>query len=217
MRIDIFFDVICPWCLIGKRRLENALEQRRDVHAALRWHPFQLNPAMPQGGMPRRHYLDTKFGGPARARQIYRVVEDTAARDGIEMHINRIEMTPNTLDAHRLIRWAGRDASPEPLIERLFRAYFVEGLDIGDHGVLAEMAAEAGQDRDAAAVFLAGDADRADVQAIDQAARQMGIQGVPCFVFDGAYAVSGAQEPASFFPIFDLVLSGPRRAPAAAG
>jgi predicted DsbA family dithiol-disulfide isomerase len=210
MRIDVFFDVVCPWCLIGKRRLESALSSRPDVTPEIAWQPFQLNPDMPQAGMPRQSYLEAKFGGPSRAKQIYGMIRETAARSGIHLDIDRIERTPNTLDAHRLVRWRqlqGADDT-DALVDRLFTAYFQEGDDVGDRQVLVRLAGEVGIDAQEAEAFLASDAEAQAVQTIDKTARQMGIQGVPCFVFDQHYALSGAQEPQAFFPVFDLAANG---------
>ncbi|MEM7446155.1 MAG: DsbA family oxidoreductase [Pseudomonadota bacterium] len=205
MRIDIFFDLICPWCFIGKRRLETALALRPGQAAELSWQPFQLNPDMPPGGMPRQAYLDAKFGGPEHAGQVYSMIRETAAKDGIALDIDRIRTTPNTLDGHRLVRlFQRRGADVASFVERMFEAYFQEGQDISDYYVLAAKAAECGEDSNEVLSFLESDDDRSAVLAIDHAARQMGIQGVPCFVVDRRFAVSGAQEPSAFLPVFDL-------------
>ena len=211
MRIDIFFDLICPWCFIGKRRLETALALRPGQAVELSWQPFQLNPDMPMGGMPRKAYLDAKFGGPEHAGQVYGMIRDTAAKDGIRLDIDTISVTPNTLDGHRLVRLFQRQgADVALLVERLFEAYFQEGSDIGRHDVLAAKAADCGEAREAVLRYLEGDEDRSAVIAVDHAARQMGIQGVPCFVVDRRFAVSGAQEPSAFLPVFDLAVSPDR-------
>lgn len=217
MRIDIFFDVVCPWCLIGKRRLERALAERPDIKPTITWQPFQLNPDMPAGGISRQRYLEAKFGGPARARQIYGMIRDTAARDGIDIDIDRISVTPNTLDAHRVVRWCQtmHPSLVDALIERMFDAYFQEGQDIGDHTVLANLGADVGMNKAQLVGFLASGEEAEAVSAIDRTARQMGIQGVPCFIFDQHYALSGAQEPQAFFPVFDLALNGDAAQPAA--
>lgn len=211
MRIDIFFDLICPWCFIGKRRMETALALRPDLAAELSWQPFQLNPDMPVNGMPRKAYLDAKFGGAEHAGQVYAMIQETAAKDGIDLHIDKISKTPNTLDGHRLVRLFQRNGGDvADLVERIFAAYFQDGADIGRHDVLADRAADCGERREAIVRFLEGDEDRNAVLAIDHAARQMGIQGVPCFVIDRRFAVSGAQEPSAFLPVFDLAISPDR-------
>jgi predicted DsbA family dithiol-disulfide isomerase len=203
MNIDIVSDVVCPWCYIGKRRLERALAALRESEPALdvtlRWHPFQLNPDLPRAGVDRQRYLDAKFGGAARAAQIYERVREAGRESGLALAFDRIERQPNTLDAHRLIAWAQREdpARADDLVERLFHAYFVEGTFVGDADTLATLAADAGYDRDAAAAMLTSDALRDDVAAADERARSLGIQGVPFFVFDGRVALSGAHEPAT--------------------
>ncbi len=210
MMIDVFQDFVCPWCFIGKRRLERALAQRPRLPLAVRWRPFQLNPNVPPGGMDRRAYMAAKFGGVERARQVYAMVAETAARDGLTLHLDDIGCTPNTLDAHRLLRFltlAGLDASVT--VDALFQAYFQRGLDIGRHDVLADLAGELGADPQAVRDHLASDRDAVDIRTADATARQMGIQAVPCYVFDGRFALSGAQEPGVFLPLFDLAEAQP--------
>ena len=146
MLIETFADLTCPWCYIGKRRLARALEQRPGLHADILWQPFQLNPDMPTGGMARADYLAAKFGGAERARQIHRVVEETAERDGLPLALDRIRRTPNSFDAHRLIRIAGRRGSGNAMADALFTAYFRDGVDIGDHDALNATAADFGLD-----------------------------------------------------------------------
>jgi predicted DsbA family dithiol-disulfide isomerase len=195
--IDVVSDVVCPWCYIGKRRLEAALDAGDQPAPPIRWHPFQLNPDIPAGGVDRRTYLEDKFGGPERAREIYARVEAAGREVGIEFNFERIARQPNTLDAHRLIAWAQSDdfANIDRLVERLFRAYFEEGIDIGDVDELARLASEAGYDMAAARVHLASAAGRAEVAAADERTKSMGIGGVPFFIFNQRVAVSGAQPP----------------------
>lgn len=205
MQIDIFFDVVCPWCFIGKRRMDRALEGRQRLPVQLSWQPFQLNPGMPPDGMDRRDYLAAKFGGTARADQVYAMVAETAERDGLKLDLDSIERTPNTLDAHRLIRFhTRRGGDAEVAVEALFQAYFFAGRDIGDKAELAEIGVDLGIDRDEVEPYLTSRVDINHIRAADTAARRMGIQAVPCFVFDRRYALSGAQEPESFYPMFDL-------------
>ena len=205
MQIDIFFDLVCPWCFIGKHRMDRALSERPSLPVELNWQPFQLNPGMPPGGMDRRDYLSAKFGGSGRAAQIYAMVAETAERDGLSLELDAIRRTPNTLDAHRLVRYAARHGrDPAGVAEAVFQAYFQQGRDIGDRNTLANIAEEIGLDRDAVAEHLSSRADINHIRSADAAARRMGIQAVPCFVFDRRYALSGAQEPDSFFPMFDL-------------
>jgi predicted DsbA family dithiol-disulfide isomerase len=208
MRIDIVSDVICPWCFIGKRRLEKALALRSELEPEITWRPFQLNPSMPDEGMERRAYLAAKFGGDAHADRIYANVTEAGATVGIPFAFDRIRRTPNTRDAHRLIRYAALAGRADAAVEALFQAYFIEGRDIGSHATLTEVAGELGLDEKAAALWLASPAERDDVLAEDRGARRLGINAVPCFIFAGQYAISGAQEPEFFFPVFDLVQNG---------
>ena len=199
--IDVVSDVVCPWCYIGKRRLEEALARLReaepDLPIVVRWHPFQLNPDLPREGADRRGYLEAKFGGPAGAREVYARVGAAGAAVGIPFAFDAIERQPNTLDAHRLIAWAQsrREGDPDALVERLFRAYFLDGRFLGDRETLVERAAEAGYDADDARKFLASDDLIAAVAGADERARALGVSGVPFFVFGGKTALSGAHEP----------------------
>jgi predicted DsbA family dithiol-disulfide isomerase len=199
LSIDVVSDVVCPWCFIGKRRLAAALAQVGSRGGLARpvatWQPFELNPDLPREGVDRRDYLDAKFGGRARAAQIYERVRVVGASVGIEFAFDRISRQPNTLDAHRLIAWAQARGDAEPLVERLFRAYFVEGRSIGEQDVLADIAAEAGLDRsEARAMLRTGDGEAA-VRAAIRRFVELGVSGVPFFIFGNRVAVSGAQEP----------------------
>jgi predicted DsbA family dithiol-disulfide isomerase len=205
LHIDIVSDVVCPWCFIGKRRLERALALRPDVSAEVAWRPFQLNPDMPPEGMERKAYLAAKFGAAVQAERIYAAVAEAGASVEIPFAFDRIRRTPNTRDAHRLIRFAAETDFADGMVERLFRGYFTEGRDIGDRAVLAEIAGEAGLDSHEAGQWLESPAAREEVLAEDRGARRLGINAVPCFIFAGQYAVSGAQEPEFFLPVFDLV------------
>jgi predicted DsbA family dithiol-disulfide isomerase len=198
--IDVVSDVVCPWCYIGKRHLEDAISKLpADQRPVVRWHPFQLNPDLPPEGIDRRRYLEDKFGGPERAAQIYERVRAAGSNAGLALDFDRIERQPNTLDAHRLIAWAqgigGGDA--DALVEALFRGYFVEGRFIGDRSVLAAIAGEAGFDAAAARTMLDRDEGAAEIAEMDRHARQMGISGVPFFVFNQRVGVSGAQGGAA--------------------
>jgi predicted DsbA family dithiol-disulfide isomerase len=205
MRIDVVSDVICPWCYIGKRRLAAALRQRPELEAEILWHPFQLNPDMPPEGMPRERYIATKFGGGQQASRIYQNVTDVGTAVGIPFHFDRIQVTPNTRDAHRLIRRATQSGDADPVVEALFNAYFIEGRNIGERVTLAAIAEEAGLDGEDTARFLASRDGAEEVVAEDMSARRIGINAVPCFIFDRKYVVSGAQEAEFFFPLFDLL------------
>jgi predicted DsbA family dithiol-disulfide isomerase len=214
MRIDVVSDVICPWCYIGKRRLATALEQRPEVAVEILWHPFQLNPDMPPEGMARERYVAAKFGGGQHASRIYQNVTDVGATVGIPFHFERIQVTPNTRDAHRLIRRATEAGEADPVVEALFNAYFIAGRDIGERATLAEIAGEAGLDAEETARFLASPEGAEEVLAEDMSARRIGINAVPCFIFERKYVVSGAQEPEFFFPLFDLLKTEQVSAPA---
>jgi predicted DsbA family dithiol-disulfide isomerase len=205
MHIDIFSDPICPWCFIGKRRLQRALAARPTLRPTIRWRAFQLNPAMPADGMERQSYLAVKFGNAAEAQRLYATIGQVGAIEGIDFRFDRIGVTPNTVDAHRLVRYAQAFERDDAITEALFEAYFLHGRDIGNLAVLADLAKAAGLDRAAAAAFLVGGDGTEAVRAEDMHARQLGIEGVPCFIVDGRYAISGAQEPEAFFSLFDMV------------
>jgi predicted DsbA family dithiol-disulfide isomerase len=204
MLIEIVADLVCPWCYIGQRRLERALAHEGAPTPRLLWRAFQLNPDMPPDGVPRQAYLAAKYGGIFHAGRIHEAIGEAGAAEGIRFDFDRIERTPNSLDAHRLKRLARRHGIEPAVTERLYRAYFEEGRDIGAPGVLADIAVEVGLERPLAVRYLASDTDRAAVLAEDVGARRLGISGVPCVVIDGKYALSGAQEPEFFLPLFDL-------------
>jgi predicted DsbA family dithiol-disulfide isomerase len=204
VRLDIFSDPVCPWCAIGKARLDRALESRPGHPFRVEWHPFQLNPDMPPGGMDRRVYLSAKFGAD-RLPQMEAQVVQMARAAGVEMHPDRATRIPNTLDAHRLIHWAGLEGRQTPVVAALFRAYWAEGRDIGDPAVLAQVADAAGMDGAAVARLLATDADRDDIAARDADARARGVTAVPTFLIDRRYVVQGAQEPAMWTQVIDEI------------
>ena len=196
IRLDIFSDPVCPWCYIGKAHLDRALEARADHPFAIEWHPFQLNPDMPDGGMDRATYLEAKFGGKAKAVQIYARVEEAARAAGLVIDFANIPRIPNTLNAHRLIHWAGLEGRQTLMKAALMRAYWRDGRDIGDLATLADIAGEVGLDRAAMARLLASDADRDTITARDAHARERGVNAVPTFLIANKYVLSGAQPPA---------------------
>lgn len=204
MHIDIFSDTICPWCFIGKRRLERALAERPQPGLTLRWRAFQLNPDMPAEGMERSDYLALKFGGAANARSVYAQVEAAGESEGIAFAFARMKRTPNTVDSHRLIRFADTKGRENEVVQALFDAYFLRAEDIGDRGVLVEAGRIAGLDPDEAHAFLTSGAEAEAVRAEDHAARQAGINGVPCFIFNQRHALAGAHPPEVLFQLFDL-------------
>jgi predicted DsbA family dithiol-disulfide isomerase len=194
--IDVVSDVVCPWCYIGKRHLEAALatlDESGQPRPVVRWHPYELNPDLPAEGVDRREYLERKFGGPARAAQIYERVQRAGTQAGLAFDFERIERQPNTRAAHRLIAWAQGRGDADPLVERLFRAYFIDGRFVGANEVLAEIAHESGLDADAAYAFLASDVGNAEIAEAEERAASLGISGVPFFIVDGRYGLSGAQ------------------------
>ena len=205
IRLDIFSDPICPWCYIGKALLDRALETRPDHPFVIAWHPFQLNPDMPRQGMDRRSYLEAKFGGREAAVAAYSQAQTAAEAAGVGIDFEKMERTPNTLDAHRLIHWAGIEGRQAAVVAALFRGYFREGLDIGNPEVLADLAAGCGMDRALTARLLASDADRDDILARDADARAKGVQAVPTFLVDGRYVVAGAQPVTLWQQVIDEI------------
>ncbi len=210
VRLDILSDPICPWCYIGKAQLDRALEQRPHHPFSVEWHPFQLNPEMPEGGLDRRGYLEAKFGGPDRANAVYARIAAAAEAAGVAIDLERIERTPNTLDAHRLIHWAGLEERQTAVVAALFRAYFRDGRDIGAPTVLVAIAGEAGLDAAMVERLLASDADRAAIRARDANARERGVSGVPTFVVNERHVVSGAQGPELWLSAIDELAGADR-------
>ena len=206
MQIDIVSDTVCPWCFVGKRRFERALALRPQTDLFLTWRPYQLNPTMPKEGIDRKAYLSAKFGGLERAERSYDRLREAGAEVGIEFRFDEIEVTPNTVNSHRLIQYAkiqnGNDAL---VVEKLYVAYFLESRNIGDINVLEDIAIASGLDGEAFARYIRSDDDRSYILEQDEAIRRQGITGVPCFIVEGKYAVSGAQSPEIFHQIFDLV------------
>ena len=195
MRIDVFFDPICPWCFIGKRRLQRALGQRPAISAVLAWRPFMLNPDMPQGGMERQAYLLHKFGTEARVRRLLGSLEETGQSEEIDFNFDGIRHTPNTSDAHRLVRYAAEHGLGEQAVESLFRGFFIEGRDIGLFDELGAIGRSIGLDGGALDAYLDSSADAEWVQDHNSLAHRLGVNGVPCFLLDGQLALQGAQQP----------------------
>ncbi|MBX9946371.1 MAG: DsbA family oxidoreductase [Reyranella sp.] len=203
-RIDVISDAICPWCYIGKRQLERALDLLAAQHLSftVAWHPFQLNPDMPSGGVERQQYRIAKFGSLERSRQLDQRITEAAAAVGLEFHLDRLTRTPNTVNAHRLIRLGGQRGVQDGVVEALFKGYFCDGRDIGDPDVLADLGAAGGLERDEVRTMLAGDSHTKEVLAGDQMARNAGIQGVPSFALQGHVLFSGAVPAEEMAPSF---------------
>ena len=195
LRIDVVSDVVCPWCLIGKRRLEKALAMTPEIAADVYYHPYFLNDWIPQEGMPREDYLTKKFGSVDAYRPMATRVAEAAAQEGLTYAVDKIARQPNTLDSHRLIHWAGKRGKGPEMKQRLMDLYFAEGADLTDREVLLRAAADVGLDPDVIRPLLESDEDVEETTLAANAAKEAGINGVPTFIFNGRYAVSGAQAP----------------------
>ncbi|WP_426130304.1 DsbA family oxidoreductase [Pararhizobium sp. PWRC1-1] len=197
VNIDVVSDVVCPWCYLGKARLDQAIANvAADILVTVNWRPYQLNPDLPPEGVDHKAHLAAKLGGQAAVDRAHEMLAGLGEQDGITFDFDAVKISPNTLDAHRLIRWAlteGGDTQSE-VASLLFKANFEEGRNIGDHTVLLDIAAEAGLDRTVIAALLASDADKDAVSEEIDMARGMGVTGVPCFIIDSKYAVMGAQS-----------------------
>jgi predicted DsbA family dithiol-disulfide isomerase len=203
VKLDIISDPVCPWCYIGKTLLDQALAERPRHPFTIAWHPFQLNPEMPAEGMDRKTYLEAKFGGREAAAQAYAPVLERAEAAGLDIDFAAIARTPNTLDAHRLIHWAGIEDRQMPAAMALFRAYFEEARDIGDPEVLCDIADAVGMDAAVVMKLLKSDADIEDIRKRDAQFREMGITGVPTFIVAGQHAVPGCQPPETWLKVID--------------
>ena len=205
IEIDVVSDTICPWCYVGKRRLERALEGFDADEVRVRWHPFQLNPDLPREGMDRAEYVAAKFGGAEAARAVYDRIREAGAEEGIAFAFERMPRTPNTFASHRVVRFAAREGRQDETVEALFRAVFMNGRDIGDFETLVDVGAECGIDPVALAEYLAGAEEADALRAEEERSRRMGVTGVPFFVIGGRYAVTGAQDPAVLRGVLDRV------------
>jgi predicted DsbA family dithiol-disulfide isomerase len=195
VRIDVVSDVVCPWCFIGKRRLERALALRPDTSVEVHWRPYFLNDWVPREGMSREQYLTTKFGSPERYAGIAQRVMAAAAAEDLTYAVDKMKRQPNTLDCHRMIRWAEGISKAADMKQRLMDLYFTEGADLTNHAVLVQAAADIGLDAEDVRAALLSDQDVAEVENEAQSAKAAGIEGVPCFIFGVKFAVSGAQSP----------------------
>jgi predicted DsbA family dithiol-disulfide isomerase len=195
VRVDVVSDVVCPWCFIGKRRLEKAIALNPDIPVEVHYRPYFLNDWIPREGISREEYLTTKFGSPERYNGIAQRVREAAASEGLTYAVDRISRQPNTLDAHRLIRWADAIGKAPEMKQKLMDLYFTQGADLTNHDVLVRAAAGVGLDAEQVRAALADDTDVAEVEREALSAKEAGIQGVPCFILAGKFAISGAQAP----------------------
>lgn len=206
VKLDIVSDPICPWCYIGKTNLDRALEQFPDHPFTIEWHPFQLNPDMPADGMGRRDYLEGKFDGKEGAVRAYAPVVEMAEKVGLSIDFEGMQRTPNTINAHRLIHWAGVEGRQTFMVQRLFEAYFRDARDIGDVEVLADIADSVEMDAAVVAKLLASDADIEDIRKRDAHSREMGINSVPTFIVANQHAVPGAQPPEMWVKVIGEIM-----------
>jgi predicted DsbA family dithiol-disulfide isomerase len=205
MLIEVYADIVCPWCYIGERRLARALAQRPELRVERRWRPFQLRPEMPAAGVPWDAFVLDKFGGAERARQVFQHVTSLGAAEGIRFDFDTIASAPNTADAHRLVLLAAREGREWEMVDTLFAAYFTRGLNLNNEDDLVRVATEAGLEASEARAFLAGEEKADEVWQSQEEARRRGITSVPTFVIDGQYAIQGAQEPEQILRLLDQV------------
>ncbi|MBV9538968.1 MAG: DsbA family oxidoreductase [Acidisphaera sp.] len=204
--IEVVHDLVCPWCFLGLRRLLRTLRRRPDLSFELGWRPFLLNPDMPRAGMARGDYVVRKFGGEERARRLYASIAEIGRAEGVLFRFDRIGRTPSSVDAHRLVRWAGHYGLGAEMVEALFSAHFTDGRDIGDRNVLAAVAVACGLGGAEAQRFLAGDAELDAVHGENLRAHRLGINGVPCFIIGNRHAIAGAQEPEVIERLLDVAV-----------
>lgn len=207
VKLDIMSDPICPWCYIGKTHLDKALANIPNHPFVIEWHPFQLNPDMPDAGMDRREYLERKFGGKEGAVRAYAPVVEHADNAGLKIDFEGMKRTPNTLNAHRLINWAGIEGKQNEIVDALFDAYFVQTRDIGEPEVLADIADSAGMDAAVVMKLLKSDADLDDIKNRDTHSREMGVNSVPTFIVANQHAVPGAQPPEMWEKVIREIMS----------
>jgi predicted DsbA family dithiol-disulfide isomerase len=204
LSVEVVYDLVCPWCFLGTRRLLRTLRRRPDLQFELTWRPFLLNPDMPRAGMARPDYVVRKFGGEDRARRLYATISQIGQAEGVLFHFERIRRTPSSVDAHRLVRFASRYGRADALVEALFSAHFTDGLDIGDTTILTAIAHASGLEGTPVRRYLVGDTDTDAVHAENLRAHRLGINGVPCFVVSGRHAIAGAQEPEVIERLLDV-------------
>jgi predicted DsbA family dithiol-disulfide isomerase len=208
---DVVSDVVCPWCYIGKRRLEAAVRLNPGIKVDINWRPYFLNPWIPREGIDRKTYLETKFGSVERYAAIAKRVAAAAAEEGLVYASDKIARQPNTLDCHRIIRWANGVTDPGRVKQRLMDLYFAEGADLTDANVLVKAAADCGMDGNEVRRLLATDTDVELIEGEVEAAKEAGIDGVPCFIFGGSIVVSGAQSPEHLASAIERAAAQPER------
>lgn len=207
VQIDVVSDVMCPWCYVGKKRLEKALAMvDDDIEVQINWKPFQLDPTIPPEGRDRKKYLADKFGSPEQAAQTYAPIKEAGVNEGIPFNFDEIKVSPNTLNAHRVIRWAHECGCQDAMSERLFVAYFIEAADLTDNAVLVDLAVEAGLERDVVERLLEGDSDMKEVQQEIAHYQKMGVHSVPTMIVGNKYAVSGAQEAETIVQVINGIV-----------
>ncbi|MBF0323686.1 DsbA family oxidoreductase [Magnetospirillum moscoviense] len=204
MRVDFIFDTVCPWCYVGKRRFQRALAQRSGARVQIVWRPFLLNPDIPAEGIDRKTYLDRKFGGPARVQRIHTAVASAGESEGIQFAFDRITRAPNTLNSHRMIRFATGSGREAETVEAIYHAYFCEGIDIGEISELVAIGEKVGLVAAELETFLRSDTDISSVLNENARAHRQGVNGVPCMILDGLYALAGAQEPDILLRLIDI-------------
>jgi predicted DsbA family dithiol-disulfide isomerase len=204
MRIDIVFDTVCPWCFIGKHRLERALQLRPEMRAEIRWRPFLLNPELPADGLDWQVHLERKFGSAYRIQRIHGAISTAGEAEGIGFNFDAIQRIPNSMNSHRLVQWAASSGRQSDLVEAMFQAYFVKGRNIGDITVLTSIARGVGMSAADTKDFLESDAGFSSVEAENARVHRLGVGGIPCYIIDGRYAVAGAQEPDMLARLLDI-------------
>jgi predicted DsbA family dithiol-disulfide isomerase len=206
LSIEVVYDLVCPWCYLGMRRLLRTLRRRPDLLFDITWRPFLLNPDMPSIGMPRTDYVTRKFGGEDRAKRLYASISEIARAEGLQFHFDRIRRTPSSVDAHRLVLWAAGSGIETELVESLFAAHFADGRDIGDPAVLVSIVNANGLDGGAAEIYLRSETNVDVIHAENLRAHRLGINGVPCFVIGGRHAIAGAQEAEVIERLLDIAV-----------
>lgn len=213
MQLDVIFDTVCPWCYIGKRRLERAIAMRPNAKIKINWRPFMLNPDIPDDGIDRTAYLIKKFGSETRIRRVYGAIDEAGHSVEIKFAFERIQRTPSSVSSHRLIRYAAHFVNVAPMVEQLFESYFVDGIDIGDTNVLVDIGVSYGLEPASLRAYLESDADVAAIYEENARAHRLGVNGVPAFAFEGSMVISGAQEPEVLVRVLDAAVAGLNAAP----